>query len=183
MSFGNGTFLIRTRRAGTDSLIQEIEHAVSTVNADLPVSQIRRLSDVYRDSLGRTSFTLTLLLVAGSLGLLLGLIGIYGVVAYTVSLRTREVGIRLALGAQRGELTRMFLRRGVALGVLGLAAGIGIAAVVTRLMASLLFGVRPLDPLTYAIVSVIVLAVVIGAAYVPARRATRRGCVEALRAE
>ena len=183
MAFGNGTFLIRTSRAGTDSLIREIERVVAGVDKNLPVSQVRRLSDVYRASLARTSFTLKLLLLAGSLGLLLGVIGIYGVVAYSVSQRTREVGIRLALGAQRGEVTRMFLRRGIALASIGLVSGVLIAMLVTRLMSSLLFGVSPVDPLTYVVVASIVLAVVTCAAYIPARRSTRDGCVEALRAD
>ena len=183
MAFGNGTFAIRSSRAGTDSFIQDIEHAVARVNANLPVSQVRRLSDVYRASMARTSFTLTLLLVAGGLGLLLGVIGIYGVIAYTVTLRTREVGIRLALGAQRGEVTGLFLRRGILLAVAGLVAGVIAAVTVTRLMSSLLFGVSPLDPSTYAVVALTVLTVVTFAAYVPARRAARRGCVDALRAE
>jgi ABC-type antimicrobial peptide transport system permease subunit len=180
---GNGTFVVRTSRAGTASLVRDIERVVAGVNTDLPVSQVRRLSDVYRGSLTRTSFTLTLLLIAGSLGLVLGVIGIYGVVAYSVSQRTREVGIRLALGARRGEVTRMFLRRGLALASIGLVSGVLIATVVTRLMRSLLFGVSPVDPLTYAFVASFVLAVVTLAAYIPARRSTRAGCLEALRAD
>jgi len=100
-----------------------------------------------------------------------------------VSQRTREVGIRLALGAQRGEVTRMFLRRGIALASIGLVSGVLIAMLVTRLMSSLLFGVSPVDPLTYVVVTSIVLAVVTCAAYIPARRSTRDGCLEALRAD
>jgi predicted permease len=181
IAFGNVTFAIRSSRAASESFIREIEGAVSRVNASLPVSQIRRLSDVYRASLARTAFTLTMLLVAGTMGLLLGVIGIYGVVAYGVSERTREIGIRLALGAQPGDVTRLFLRRGLALAAVGVAAGMVTASALTRLMSSLLCGVSPLDPLTYGVVGSIVLLVVTGAAYIPARRAARRGPIDALR--
>jgi putative ABC transport system permease protein len=181
ISFGAVTFAVRSTRAGSESLLREIEQSVSRVNASLPVSQIRRLSDVYRASLARTSFTLTMLLIAGAMGLLLGVIGIYGVVAYGVSQRTREIGIRLALGAQPPEVTRLFIRRGVALASIGLVAGLIAAFPVTRLMSSLLVGVSPVDPLTYGAVAAIVLTVVTGAAYVPARRAARRGPIDALR--
>ena len=177
IAIGNGNFFVRSSRAGSESLLREIEQAVSGVNASLPVSQARRLSDVYRASLARTSFTLTLLLVAGAMGLLLGVIGIYGVVAHGVSQRTREIGIRLALGAQPGEVTRLFLGRGLALAAVGLVAGLVAASMLTRLMSSVLVGVSPLDPLTYVAVAAVVLTVVSGAAYVPARRATRAGCL------
>ena len=181
MAFGNVTFAIRSSRAGSESFLREVDRAVSRVNASLPVSQVRRLSDVYRASLARTSFTLTMLLVAGAMGLLLGVIGIYGVVAYGVSQRTREIGIRLALGAQRGEVTRLFVRHGVALASVGLLTGGVAASALTRLMSSLLFGVSPLDPVTYGVVASVVLMVVTGAAYAPARRATRRSSIDALR--
>jgi putative ABC transport system permease protein len=180
MSFGNGTFLIRSSRAGTESLIREIEQAVAGVNADLPVSQVRRLSEVYRGALARTSFTMTLLLVAGAMGLLLGVIGIYGVVAHGVAERTREIGIRLALGAQPSEITRLFLGRGFALASTGLGIGLVAAVMLTRFMTSVLVGVRPVDALTYAAVASVVLAVATAAAYVPARRATRTSTTQAL---
>lgn len=180
IAIGNGTFLVRSSRAGSESFLREIEQAVAGVNASLPVSQGRRLSDVYRASLARTSFTLTLLLVAGAMGLLLGVIGIYGVVAHGVSQRTREIGIRLALGAQPGEVTRLFLGRGLALASVGLVAGLVAASTLTRFMSSVLVGVSPLDPLTYVAVAAVVLIVVTGAAYVPARRATRSAASQTL---
>jgi predicted permease len=181
MAFGNGTWLVRSSRAGTESLLRDIEAAVAKVDPMLPVSQARRLSDVHRRSLARTSFTLTLLIVAGGMGMCLGVIGIYGVVAYSVSRRTREIGLRLALGAPPRAVTRLFLRRGVLPGVIGLAAGLVAAMAVTRLMTTILAGVSPLDPLTFAAVVSVVLAVVTTSAYVPARRAAKRGPLDALR--
>src|SRR5205823_4581920 len=106
--------------------------------------------DVYDQSMARTSFTLVMLGIAGTMALALGIIGIYGVISYVVSQRRREIGIRLALGAQQGELRRMFVRYGLALAGMGVAIGLGAAAILMRLMKSLLFGISPLDPLTYA---------------------------------
>jgi ABC-type antimicrobial peptide transport system permease subunit len=122
-----------------------------------------------------------MLAIAGAMGLALGFIGIYGVVAYGVAQRTREIGIRFALGAQTTDLQRMFLRDGAMLAAIGTVGGIATAAAVTRLMSSLLFGVSPLDPLTYTGVTSVMLAVAIVAAYLPARRATRANPIEALR--
>jgi predicted permease len=181
IAFGNVTLAIRSPRAGTDAFVREIERAVSGVNADVPVAQIRRLADVYRASLARTSFTLTLLLIAGAMGLLLGVIGIYGVVAYSVLQRKREIGIRLALGARPGQVTGLFLRRGVVLACIGGVSGIVAASMLTRVMSSLLVGVSSVDPLTYAAVASVVLFVVIASAYAAARRTMRRDAADALR--
>lgn len=181
MGFRDATFLIRSRRAGSESFLREIQAGVWSVNANLPLAQIRTLADAYRRSLARTSFALTLLVLAGAMGLLLGFIGIYGVIAYGVSQRTRETGIRLALGAQPGELRGMFVRSAMILAAVGAAAGLAIAMVLTRAMSSLLFGVNPVDPLTYAAVTSIVLATARLAAYLPARRATSHGPIDALR--
>jgi ABC-type antimicrobial peptide transport system permease subunit len=154
-------------------LRQELQQAVAAVNPSLPLADVKTLESVYQRSLARTSLTLVLLSIAGSMALLLGVVGIYGVISYTVSQRTREVGIRLALGAPLEGVTGLFVRHG------GLAA----ALVLTRLMKSLLFEVSPADPLTYAAASAaLILAAVLGS-YLPARRATRVDPVEALRAE
>ncbi|MBA2305557.1 MAG: ABC transporter permease [Acidobacteria bacterium] len=181
MSARDATFLIRSPRAGSESLVREIEAAIWGVNANLPLAQIRTLADAYRKSLARTSFTLTLLVMAGVMGLLLGFIGIYGVIAYGVSQRTREIGIRLALGAQPGELRGRFVRAAMILAAVGAAAGLAIAVVLTRAMSSLLFGVSPVDPVTYAAVTAIVLATARLAAHLPARRATSHDPIDALR--
>jgi ABC-type antimicrobial peptide transport system permease subunit len=141
------------------------------------------MQDVYSRSLGRTSFTLVMLGIAGAMALLLGLIGIYGVVSYAVSQRRREIGIRLALGAQPEELRRMFVRHGLELAVAGVAIGLAAAVALTGGMSSLLFGVSRLDPVTYAAMPVVLVAAAMLASYLPARRASAVDPVEALKAE
>jgi putative ABC transport system permease protein len=177
----SATFVIRSPRAGRESFLNEIRQAVWKVNANLPLAQFRTLGEVYRRSMASTSFTLVMLAAAGGIGLLLGLIGIYGVIAYAVSQRNAEIAIRVALGAGAGELERMFVYQGVVLAGLGIAAGLVSAAALTRLMSSLLFGVSPLDPMTYTVVAFILISVAMLASYLPARRSARVDPVEALR--
>jgi ABC-type antimicrobial peptide transport system permease subunit len=177
------TFAIRSDRIGDESLLQQLRAAVASVNPALPLASVRTLQSVYDRSLARTSFTLVMLGIAGAMALLLGTIGIYGVIAYAVSQRTREIGIRLALGAKAGELKRMFVRSALALAGGGVAIGLAAAAGVTRLMKSLLFGISPLDPMTYALVLAVLTATAVLASYVPARRVSRVNPNEALRIE
>jgi hypothetical protein len=177
------TFAIRSDRAGTELFLSQVQQAVQSVNASLPLASVRTMQEIYDRSLARTSFTLLMLAIAGGMALLLGIIGIYGVIAYSVSQRRREIGIRLALGAQQGELQRMFVRHGVLLSGIGSAMGLGAAAVLTRMMKSLLFGISPLDPLTYVVVPFVLVAAALLASYLPARRAARVDPVQALRAE
>jgi ABC-type antimicrobial peptide transport system permease subunit len=141
------------------------------------------MQEVYARSMARTSFTLVMLAIAGAMALLLGIVGIYGVIAYSVSQRTREIGIRLALGAHPGELKRMFVRHALALAVVGIALGLAAATGLTRLMASLLFGVSALDPLTYVAVPLVLVIAAGLASYLPARRAATVDPTEALRSE
>jgi len=176
-------FLVRTKRAATESFLTEARQAIWSVNSNLPVFRVRTLKDLYDLSMARTAFTLVMLAIAGGMALLLGIVGIYGVIAYAVSQRTREIGIRVALGAQSSEVRRMFVREGLLLSAIGSALGMIAAAALTRLMSSLLFGITPLDPLTYAVVPVFLLAAAALASYVPARRATSVNPIEALRAE
>ena len=178
-----GAFVVRTKRAATESFLTEARQAIWSVDANLPVFRIRTLQDLYDQSMARTSFTLVMLAIAGGMALLLGIVGIYGVIAYAVSQRTREIGIRVALGAQGSQLRRMFVREGLLLAGIGSALGMIAAAGLTRLMSSLLFGITALDPLTYATVPVFLLAAAALASYVPATRATTVDPVEALRAE
>jgi putative ABC transport system permease protein len=178
-----GVFLIRTPRAGTESLLNEARQAIWSVSANLPVFQVQTLQAVYNKSLARTSFTLVMLAIAGAMALVLGVVGIYGVIAYAVSQRTREIGIRMALGAEPAGLQRMFVRHGLLLAGIGAAVGLVAAGGVTRLMSSLLFGITALDPATYAVVSVMLIGAAMLASYVPARRATAVDPVEALRCE
>jgi predicted permease len=176
-------FAIRSPRAGSEAFMKDVWRAVSSVNANLPLADIHTLDYYYTKSMGRTSFTLVMLAVAGGMALLLGGVGIYGVIAYSVSQRRREIGIRVALGAQQQTLTGMFVRHGLALAGIGVACGLVTALVVMRLMSSLLFKVSPLDPVTYIAVSVGVVAVAFFASYFPSRRAATVDPVEALRAE
>jgi predicted permease len=188
--FGGGTdvwrtetFVIRSDRAGTESFVNQVRQAVWSVNASLPVAEVRTMQEVYDHSLARTSFTLVILAIAGGMALVLGIIGIYGVMSYAVSQRRREIGIRLALGAQGGEVKHLFIRQGLVLAALGVAIGLCAAAGLTRLMHSLLFGIRQLDPVVYAAVPLILVTAAVLASYVPARRAAAVDPVEALRLE
>lgn len=176
-------FALRTPRAGTQAFIHEMQQAVWSVNANLPVAEVSTMQDIANESMARTSFTLVMLAIAGSMALALGIIGIYGVISYSVSQRTREIGIRLALGAPRGELKWMFVRSALLLTAAGVAIGVGAAALLMQLMKSLLFGISPLDPFTYIAVPLILAVSAALASYLPARRAAAVDPVGALRAE
>ena len=176
-------FAIRSARAGSESFIKEIQQAIWSVNANLPITKTRTLEEVYRGSMARSSFTLVMLAIAGSMALLLGVVGIYGVISYSVSQRTREIGIRIALGAQPRTLRAMVVRNGVLLAAIGVAFGLAGAAALTRIMASFLFDVSALDPLTYCAVSAGLLAAAAAASYIPAHKASSVNPVDALRAE
>jgi predicted permease len=177
------TFSIRSDRAGTESFLKQVQQAVWSVNGSLPLAAVHTMQELYSQSLARTSFTLVVLAIAGTMALALSLIGIYGVISYAVSQRTREIGIRLALGAQKGVLRWMFVRSALKLTGIGVVIGLGAAAVLMRLMKTLMFGVSPLDPLTFLTVPVILAIAAALASYLPARRAAGVDPVEALRAE
>ena len=176
-------FAIRGERAGASGLVEDIRQAVRSVSASVPVGQERTMQDRYAASLARTSFTLVLLGIAGAMALALAVIGIYGVLAYVVSQRTREIGIRSALGARPGQLEQMFLRQGLALTGVGLAVGIVAAVALGRWMSSLLYGVSPFDALTYVAALAVTMTAAALASYVPARRAAAIDPIETLRAE
>jgi hypothetical protein len=177
------TFAIRSNRTGTEAFLNEVRHAVWSANASLPLASVRTMGEIYDQSLAGTSFTLVMLGIAGAMALVLGVIGLYGVISYAVSLRRREIGIRLALGAQPAELRRAFVRSGLALTGVGIAIGLAAAVGLTRLMGSLLFGISPLDPLTYVAVPVVLAVAAAVASYLPARGVAAVDPVEALRAE
>jgi predicted permease len=177
------TFAIRSKRAGTQGFLNELRQAVWSVNSNLPLASVRTMQEVYDKSVVRTSFTLVMLGIAGAMAMALGMIGIYGVVSYTVSRRKREIGIRLALGAQRGHVLQMVLMQGAKMALVGVAIGIGVALGLTELMRSLLFGVTAHDPMTFAAVAALLILVVLLASYVPARRAMRVDPMVALRYE
>jgi predicted permease len=180
------TFVLRSDRAGTASFLKEIEQAVWSVNANLPLASVRTMQDIYSQSLARTSFTLVMLAIAGAMALVLGIIGIYGVISYAVSQRTREIGIRLALGAERPRILRMVIKEGLQLAVAGIAIGVVVAFLLARMLSGfsqLLYGVRASDPITFVAVAVTLAAVAALACYLPARRAASIEPMHALRAE
>jgi predicted permease len=177
------TFVIRSQRAGTETFLDEVRHAVWSVNSNLPVASVRTMQEVYGQSVAQTSFTLVMLGIAGAMALALGVIGIYGVISYTVSQRQREIGIRLALGAQGAQVVQMVLVQGARMALVGVAIGIVLALALTRLLTSLLFGVTPHDPLTFVLVAVLLTCVALLASYLPARRAMRVDPIVALRYE
>jgi predicted lysophospholipase L1 biosynthesis ABC-type transport system permease subunit len=176
-------FAVRTGRAGTAGLLADIRDAVWEVSPNLPVRGLRPLSDLMAQSVARTSFTLMLLTVAAGVALLLGIIGVYGVVSYAVSQRTRELGMRLALGARAAEVKGMVLRQGLILSLVGVGLGLALAFALTRLMADLLFGVSPTDPVTFTVVAAALVLVALTASYLPARRAAGVDPIQALRSE
>jgi hypothetical protein len=175
------SYIVRSGRAASPALLTDVRNAVWALNPNLPVANVRTLGQIYERSMARTSFTLVMLAIAGAMALLIGLVGIYGVISYLAAQRTREIGIRLALGARQTELARMFVTEGVRLGVIGVGFGLGAAFAVSRLLQTLLFGVSALDPLTWAAMSAGLITAAAIASYVPAMRAARIDPSTALR--
>jgi predicted permease len=178
-----GTFVIRSDRAGTAALRNEVRQAVRSVNGAVAMTREGTMRDLYAESLARTSFTLLMLGIAGAMALALGVVGIYGVIAYVVSQRTREIGIRSALGAEPRQLEKMFVLHGLALSAVGVVVGLVAAVVLGRAMSSLLFGVAPLDPVAYAAAIAVIVAAAVLATYVPARRAAKIDPMVTLKSE
>jgi predicted permease len=179
----NGTFAIRSPRAGTEGLLNEIRQAVWSVAPYLPLAEVRTLNNYYTSSMARTSFTLVMLAVAGGMALFLGVVGLYGVIAYSVAQRRREIGIRMALGAQSRDVLRLVVRQGLKLTLAGVGCGLMASLALTRLMQQLLFEVRATDPLTFASTASLLAGVALLACYLPARRATKIDPLVALRHE
>jgi len=159
----------------------EIRHEIQSIDPGLPVFNVSSMNDILDRSLASRRFSADLVGGFAGLAVLLASIGIYGLLAYMVSQRSREIGIRMALGARQGDILRMFLRKGVALAGLGIVAGLVVSASTASMMASLLYGVRPHDPAVFLIVPLLLLAVAALASYLPARRATKVNPIVALR--
>jgi len=175
-------FVVRT--AGEPSaMMGNVREVLNGLRPEEPIANVATMDEVVAKSLSQTRFSMVLLSIFGGLALVLSAVGIYGVMAYVVAQRTREMGVRLAMGAQTGDLLKLVLRQGGKLALMGVGIGIAAALGLTRLMAGLLFGVKAADPGTFAGVSVLLLLVAIGACYVPARRATRVDPMIALRYE
>ena len=176
-------FAVRSTRTGTPGLLEEVRDAVWSINGNLPIANVATLRELLDRSMARTSFTLVMLGIASVVALLLGSIGIYGVISYAVSQRTREIGVRMALGARRADVSRLVLHDGVKLTAVGVAIGVVAALFLTRLMSSLLFGVDAQDAVTFIAVAFFLGAVSLFASYLPARRAASVHPLEALRWE
>lgn len=165
------------------SLGPAVRRIVRDLDPDLPIANIRTMERIVADTMARTSFTMALLLIAAVVALLLGAVGIYGVISYAVSRRTREIGIRIALGAQAMDVSRLVLRQGTGVVLAGLGAGVLAALALTRFLRVLLFEVSPTDPTTFIVMSLLLLTVALLASYLPARRAARVDPMIALRSE
>ena len=176
-------YAVRSGRTGTEGFLEEVQRAVWAVSPSLPAANVRTAAEVYNRALARTSFTLVMLAIAGTMALLLGVVGIYGVISFSISQRTREIGIRMALGAQQQSVRDMFLQQGLWLVGMGIVAGLAAAVPLARLMSALLFGISPLDPATYGAVSFLLISAALLATYLPTRKATRVEPVEALRTD
>ncbi len=176
------TWTIRTN-VEPYSVSKEIQEALRTASGGLPVAHIRSMEQVRGESTSRTDFNVTLLVIFASLALLLAAIGIYGLMAYSVQQRTQEIGIRMALGASAQDVRKMVVRQGMALALAGVIIGVAAALGVTRLMASLLYGVTPRDPIAMTSVALLLVGVALAATYLPARRASQMDPVESLRYE
>jgi putative ABC transport system permease protein len=169
----NLTMLVRSARAATPGFWRELQQAVWSVTPNVPLATARMLDDIQAESMSQTSFAMILLALASVVALALAVVGIYGVVSFIVAQRTHEIGIRMALGAKGMDVIGLFLRHGVVLGLIGIVLGIGTAVLVTPLMSALLYGVAPMDPMTYGGVALALGAVTLFATYLPARRASR----------
>ena len=176
-------YAIRSERAGSPTLLKEVQQAVWSINSGLPLANVQTLDEIHRESMAQTSFALVMLSIAAGVALLLGIVGIYGVISYIATQRTREIGIRMALGAGQRDVRALFLRHGLVLSGVGIALGVLGAAGLTRLMSSLLFGVNPVDWVTYVAVALGLGVTAVLASYLPAMRAARVDPAIALRYE
>jgi putative ABC transport system permease protein len=174
------SFVVRTA-ANQESLVQPVSNAIYSIDKEQALTDIRTMEQVLAESLSDRRFNMTLLLAFAGVALVLAAVGVYGVMNYTVTLRRRELGIRMALGAATSDVLRLVLGQGLTLTLIGVAAGLIAAFALTRLMASLLYGVTATDYLTFVSVSAVLIGVGLAASYVPARRATKVNPTIALR--
>jgi ABC-type antimicrobial peptide transport system permease subunit len=177
----NVSYVIRSDRAGSQGLLTDVQHAVAASNASLPVANVRTLQEIYDGSLARTSFALVMLAAAGAMALLIGLVGLYGAMSYLVAQRTREIGIRMALGARRGRVAVSFVAHGCLLATGGVLMGLAVAVPAARALRALLADVSTVDLPTYAVVSVLLMVTAAAASSVPALRASGVDPVRVLR--
>jgi len=177
------SYIVRSKRAESQSLLADVRQAVWSMNPNLPLASVRTLQEIYDKSLARTSFALIILAIAGTMALLIGMVGIYGVISYVVSQRRCEIGTRMALGAQQSDVMRLVLSEGMLVILIGLGVGLAGSLASTRFLSSLLFGVTATDPLTFAGVIILLALVALAACWIPARRAVHVDPMIALRHE
>ncbi len=182
INIGSMAFVIRSD-APTSTVLAAMQQEVWALDRDVPIAEVVTMEQIVRDDMASTSFTLALLGLASAMALLLGAVGIYGVISYSVTQRAPEIGIRLALGARGGQVGSMILGQTMRLAVVGIGVGLVAALALNRVMNSVLFGVQSTDPLTFVIVCVLLAAVAAVAGFLPARRAARVDPLEALRAD
>jgi len=176
------SFVVRTA-SNPESLVQPVSKAIYSIDKEQALTDVQTLDQVLMKSLSDRRFNMTLLIAFAGVAMVLAAVGVYGVMNYTVTLRRRELGIRMALGARRMDVLRLVMGQGLTLTLIGVAAGLVSAYGLTRLMASLLYGVTATDYLTFVTVPVVLIAVGLVASYVPARRATKVNPTIALRTE
>jgi putative ABC transport system permease protein len=176
-----GGFLAVRTDADTRSIVSAVRNELKTVDSGVPIAQVRTMEEIVAGSLAQRRLSMSLLVVFAALAALLAAVGIYGVMAYSVSERTHEIGLRMALGASSGDVLRLVMGNGARLVAAGLAVGLGAAVALTRVMASLLFQVSATDPATYASIAALLAAIALLASYLPARKAARVDPMVALR--
>jgi putative ABC transport system permease protein len=181
-NYGYMTLAVRTSSNPLE-LAHPIEAQVWAVDKDQPVADVMTLEEVLSKSVAEPRFRTLLLGIFAGLALSLALVGVYGVMSYTVAQRTHEIGVRMALGAERGNVLKLVVRQGLALSFMGLAAGLMVALALTRFLVSFLYDVRATDPATFVVVSLALAAAGLMASYIPARRATKVDPMVALRYE
>jgi putative ABC transport system permease protein len=177
------TLVARTTASDPLGLVPTIRGELAAIDRDQPIYNVRTMEQVMANSVARQRFNMLLVAVFASLGLVLASVGIYGVMSYSVTQRTHEIGIRMALGAQSRDILKLVVGQGLVLVLLGVGIGLLAAFVLTRLMSSLLFGVTATDPITFAGVSLFLGTVALAACFIPARKATRVDPMIALRYE
>jgi ABC-type antimicrobial peptide transport system permease subunit len=175
--------VVRTAPESPLTILPAVQEAVWSVNKSVPLGNPRSMNEIIARTLLQKKFTMLLLTIFAGTALLLATIGLYGVISYSVAQRTRELGIRIALGAQRSDVVRLILRQGMSLVAAGIVFGIAASIGLTRLMATLLYGVSATDPLTFLALSTALLSVAFVACWLPARRASTVDPIVALHAE
>jgi putative ABC transport system permease protein len=179
----SGMTVITRAAADPNQLIAAMRQQVKAVDSDQPIYNIRTMNEIRSDSVAPERLNLTLLSLFAGIALVLAVVGIYGVMSYSVTQRTHEIGIRMAIGAQPRDVFRMVIGQGMILALIGIACGLVGAFGLTRLMATMLFGVEPTDPATFGVIAVLLTLVALVACYVPSRRATKVDPVVSLRYE